>query len=226
LPAAKESPWRRQRKCGAAATTAAETEKKWTGKLEKLQPIELSPIGSADSRASREWNQMMSRHHYLGAGPLCGAQMRYLVYSARYGCLGGLSFSAAAWRLEARDNWIGWSDEARRQNLNRVIANSRFLIVPHVKAPNLASHVLGMAIRRLRRDWIERYGEDPLVVETFVEKHRYRGTCYRAGNWVEVGETKGRGRQDQDNQHAVPVKKVLLYALDPDARLLLCRFEG
>ena len=224
LPAAKEFAGASKRRREERA--AESSEKQWSGRLEKLQPIELSPIGSADSRASREWNQMMSRHHYLGAGPLCGAQMRYLVYSPRYGCLGGLSFSAAAWRLEARDNWIGWSDEARRQNLNRVIANSRFLIVPHVKAPNLASYVLGMAIRRLRRDWIERYGEDPLVVETFVEKQRYRGTCYRAGNWVEVGETKGRGRQDQDNQHAVPVKKVLLYALDPDARLLLCRFEA
>lgn len=198
----------------------------WSGKLERLQPIELIAVGSADSQRSREWNQMMNRYHYLGAGPLCGAQMRYLIYSAGYGCLGGLAFSSAAWRLEARDNWIGWSDEARRQNLSRVVANSRFLILPHVKAPHLASHVLGMAMRRLRQDWMERYGEDPVLVETFVEKQRYRGTCYRAANWIEVGETKGRGRQDRDNQQAAPVKKVFLYALDEDARPLLGRAEA
>src|SRR6266481_8200684 len=139
-----------------------------------------------------------------------------------YGYVGGLAFSSAAWRLEARDNWIGWSDEARQQNLSRVVSNSRFLIVPYVKAPHLASHVLGMVLRRLRADWMERYGEDPVLVETFIEKQRYRGTCYRAANWIEAGETKGRGRQDKDNQRAVAVKKMLLYALDEDARQLLC----
>src|SRR6266446_4901899 len=112
--------------------------------------------------------------------------------------------------------------KARQQNLSRVVSNSRFLIVPYVKAPHLASHVLGMVLRRLRADWMERYGEDPVLVETFIEKQRYRGTCYRAANWIEAGETKGRGRQDKDNQRAVAVKKMLLYALDEDARQLLC----
>ena len=223
LPAAKEFAGRNKRRYEAPTRGP---EKPWSGKLEKLQPIELIQVGSADSRASREWNEMMSRHHYLGAGPLCGAQIRYLVYSASYGYVGGLAFSSAAWRLEARDNWIGWSDEARQQNLSRVVSNSRFLIVPYVKAPHLASHVLGMVLRRLRADWMERYGEDPVLVETFIEKQRYRGTCYRAANWIEAGETKGRGRQDKDNQRAVAVKKMLLYALDEDARQLLCRCEA
>jgi hypothetical protein len=168
---------------------------------------------------------MMNQYHYLGAGPLCGAQMRYLVYSQHYGYLGGLSFSAAAWRVESRDEWIGWDDRARRQNLNRVVANSRFLILPHVKVPNLASHVLGKALRRIRSEWMERYGEDVVLAETFVERQRYRGTCYRAANWIEVGETKGRGRQDRNNRQDVTVKKVLLYALDPQARELLSQCE-
>jgi hypothetical protein len=225
LPAAKEFAGRSQRPCKQRAS-AQESEGEWQGRLEKLQPIELIPVSSAESRASGEWNQMMSRYHYLGSGPLCGAQIRYLVSSGSYGYVGGLAFSSAAWRLESRDNWIGWSEAARRQNLSRVVANSRFLILPNVKAPDLASHVLGLAMRRLRQDWRDRYGEDPVLVETFVEKQRYRGTCYRAANWIEVGETKGRGRQDEHNQHGVPVKKVFLYALEPNAGRLLSRCEA
>jgi hypothetical protein len=214
-----------RRKSGCAERPSEEVEQAWHGSLKKLEPIELIQVGSADSKASREWNQMMSRHHYLGAGPLCGAQMRYLIYSGSYGYLGGLAFSSAAWRVEARDKWIGWSEEARQQNRSRVVSNSRYLILPYVKVPDLASHVLGQAMRRLRQDWMKRYGEEPVLVETFVEKQRYRGTCYRAANWLEVGETKGRGRQDENNQHAVAVKKVFLYALDNAARELLCRCE-
>ena len=224
LPRVQEFTGQGRRRC--EASRVAEPEKHWSGKLEKLQPIELIKVGSADSRASREWNQMMERYHYLGSGPLCGAQMRYLVYSPSYGYLGGLAFSSAAWRLEARENWIGWSDEARRQNLGRVVGNSRFLILPHVKVPHLASHVLGKAVRQLKQDWMQRYGEDPVLLATFVEKQRYGGTCYRAANWIEVGETKGRGRQDKNNQQAATVKKVLLYALDKDACGLLCRCEA
>jgi hypothetical protein len=224
LPRVQEFTGQRRRRC--EASRVAEPEKHWSGKLEKLQPIELIKVGSADSRASREWNQMMERYHYLGSGPLCGAQMRYLVYSPSYGYLGGLAFSSAAWRLEARENWIGWSDEARRQNLGRVVGNSRFLILPPVKVPHLASHVLGKAVRQLKQDWMQRYGEDPVLLETFVEKQRYGGTCYRAANWIEVGETKGRGRQDKNNQQAATVKKVLLYALDKDACALLCRCDA
>ena len=221
LPAAKPFPaWKRS--CEAKLK---EFPKPWKGRLEKLEPIQLIAVGSADSRASRDWNEMMNQYHYLGGGPLCGAQMRYLVHSDNYGYLGGLAFSAAAWRVESRDEWIGWNDPARRQNLNRMVANSRFLILPHVKVPNLASHVLGMAVRRIRCDWMERYGEDLVLIETFVERQRYRGTCYRAANWIEVGETKGRGRQDRHNRQDGCVKKVLLYPLDSQARELLCQCE-
>ena len=111
----------------------------------------------------------MNRYHYLGAGPLCGAQLRYLIRRGTGEWLGGLAFSAAAWQVKARDQWIGWSAAARRQHLQRVIANSRFLILPHWRVRNLASQVLSLALRQVARDWPERYGYEPLLVETFVE---------------------------------------------------------
>jgi hypothetical protein len=186
--------------------------------LEALQPVSLARIEQADCSASRLWNELMNRYHYLGAGPLCGAQLRYWVRSGAGEWLGGLAFSAAAWHVAARDRWIGWSVSARRQHLHRVIANSRFLILPHWRVPNLASQVLGLALRRVARDWQERYGYEPLLIETFVEAERFAGTCYRAANWVEVGETAGRGRQDRGHAGAQPVKRVFVYALQAQAR--------
>lgn len=194
------------------------------GSLGQVGPIELHAVQSSDREASRVWMELMSQYHPLGAGPLCGAQMRYLISSARGGWLGGLSFSAAAWQLKARDSWIGWSGVARRQNLNRVVANSRLLILPQVRIPHLASHVLGQALRRLRQDWKEHYGEEPVLVETFVDEG-YQGTCYRAANWKEIGQTAGRGRQDRANRAAVSKKRIFVYELDSQARQLLCAAE-
>jgi hypothetical protein len=139
--------------------------------------------------------------------------------------LAGLAFSAAAWRVEARDAWIGWDSEAREQKLNQVVDNSRFLIVPQVRVPHLASHVLGLVLRRLRSDWRQRYGYEPVLVETFIEAERFAGSYYRASNFVEVGKTQGRGRQDWHNQRSLPIKRVLLYAWNEQARPQLCRVE-
>src|SRR6185503_12468330 len=100
-------------------------------------------------------------------------------------------FSAASWRLQARDQWIGWSATAREQNLPQVAVNSRFLILPHVRVPHLASHILGMAVQRVQQDWQRHYGHELLLLETFVDTKQYRGTCYRAANWIEVGQTQG-----------------------------------
>ena len=186
--------------------------------LEALQPVSLRRIEQADCAASRLWNQMMERYHYLGAGPLCGAQMRYAVHSRQGEWLGGLAFSGAAWQLAARDEWIGWSDQARREHLQQVIANSRFLILPHWRVPNLASHVLSLALHQVAHDWQERYGYRPLLVETFVEAERFTGACYRAANWREVGQTVGRGRQDREHRGGRAVKRVFLYALHAQAR--------
>jgi hypothetical protein len=160
----------------------------------------------------------MNQDHYLGAGPLCGAQIRYLLRSGTGEWLGGLAFSASAWRVEARDRWIGWNEEARREHLQEVIANSRFLIRPSVRVPNLASHALGLALRQVRSDWRERYGYEPLLVETFVDAERFTGTCYQAANWELVGVTQGRGRQDTEHESAQPVKKVWVYPLHAQAR--------
>lgn len=189
--------------------------------LADLGPVEVVPIGSADSHASRVWNGLMNRYHYLGAGPLCGAQLRYLIHSPRYGWLGGLAFSAAAWRLAARDRWIGWQEPARRKHLDQVLCNSRFLILPQVRVPHLASHVLAGCLKRLGRDWQARYGVAPVLVETFVDRARFKGTSYRAANWLCVGRTRGRGRQDRAHRRAGASKDVYLVALRPDARAIL-----
>jgi len=152
--------------------------------------------------------------------------MRYLIKSSRYGWLGGLAFSAAAWRVEARDRWIGWSDEGRRKHLHQVVCNSRFLILPQVKVPHLASHILSLCAKRLPQDWLERYGMEPVVLETFVERDRFKGTCYKAANWQYVGSTSGRGRQDRERRFSVSVKDIYVYPVRKNAREVLCCDEG
>jgi hypothetical protein len=190
--------------------------------FKELGEVELVRIGSRESKASRIWKALMERDHYLGAGPLCGAQMRYLINSPLYGWLGGLAFSGAAWRVAGRDRWIGWSEEARKSHLGKVVCNSRFLILPQVKVTNLASHVLSKAAKRLGPDWRERYGFEPVLLETFVERERFAGTCYRAANWEYVGSTRGRGRQDRDRSHSIPVKDIYLFSLMKEAKEVLC----
>lgn len=190
--------------------------------LEELGKIELVRIDSGRTDNSKTWNALMNAYHYLGSGPLCGSQIRYLIKSANHGWLGGLSFSAAAWRVEGRDRWIGWSEEARNEHLSRVVCNSRFLILPQVQVPNLASHVLSLASQQLGKNWIERYGIMPVLLETFVERERFQGTCYRAANWQYVGMTRGRGRQDSGRTSSLPVKEIYVYPLQKDAREILC----
>lgn len=190
--------------------------------LQELGGVELVKIGSRYSNISRLWNVLMDTYHYLGAGPLCGAQMRYLIRSPRYGYLGALAFSAAAWRVAARDRWIGWSDVARREHLPKVVCNSRFLILPQVEVANLASHVLSLCAKQVEEDWRKRYGFAPVLLETFVERDRFRGTCYRAANWHYVGTTSGRGRQDRDRTRSLPLKDVYVLPLRKDATEALC----
>jgi len=192
------------------------------GSLEELGEIELILIGSRHSKISRIWNDLMEEYHYLGKGPLCGAQLRYLIRSSRHGYLGGLSISGAAWRVSARDHWIGWSDLEREKNLRHVVVNSRFLILPHVRVPNLASHVLGRLARTLSVDFKNRYGYEPVLMETFVDQEKFLGTCYRAANWREAGVTKGRGRQDTKKTATVSQKLVFIYPLHSDWRERLC----
>lgn len=191
--------------------------------LRALGRVEVVAVGSSESKAAGVWQALMERHHYLGSGPLCGAQIRYLVKNERGQWLGALAFSAAAWRVAARDRWIGWSERARQEHLEQVINNSRFLILPWVRVPHLASHVLALSIRRVGRDWQERYGVAPVLVESFVTQERFSGTSYRAANWRHVGQTQGRGRQDRERKAAVGVKDVYLYPLHSRTREVLCQ---
>ena len=192
-------------------------------RLEDLGKVEIVPIRSRYSKASREWNKLLDSHHYLGSGPLCGAQIRYLVRSDIYGWLGGLSFSGATWRLKARDSFIGWSERARRQNLQRVVCNSRFLIAPSVRVGNLASHVLSRCLARLAGDWQERYGYEPVLVETFIDGKRYTGASYRAANWILVGETAGRDNAYANGKVSDGRKQIYVYPLQHDWQIRLCR---
>jgi hypothetical protein len=189
-------------------------------RFKMLGQIKLVLVERKNRPLSRLWNDLMERYHYLGAGPLCGAQVRYLIESSVYGWLGGLAFSAAAWRVAPRDGWIGWSEQARRANLDKVICNSRFLLVPRVS--HLASHVLSLGTRQVRQDWMERYGVRPMLLETYVERDRFEGTCYRSANWCEVGATQGRGRMDRDRAYSAPLKDVYVYPLQRNARKVLC----
>jgi len=177
--------------------------------LAELGPIELVPV---DSRAhSGAWRALMA-HHPLGAGPLCGAQLRYLVRCAT-GDLGALSFSATAWRLAARERFIGWDDATHRARLPRVVNNSRFLILPTVQVPHPASHVLRLVERRLAQDGQARYGVRPVLLETFVDSAVHAGTCYRAANWIEIGATRGRGRQDRHRRVRGSAKRIFVQPL-------------
>jgi hypothetical protein len=186
--------------------------------VEDIRGLELVLVES--EKQMRIWNSLFVDEHPLGAGPLVGRQLRYLIGS-EHGWLGGFGFAAAALHLQARDRWIGWDFETRQRHLDQVVGMSRFLIRPSVHCRNLASRVLAMAMRRIGKDFESRYGYKPLVVETFVDKSRLSGTCYQAANWIRVGSTQGRGRQDLRGESAAGVKDIYVYVLAEDFRARL-----
>lgn len=192
-----------------------------TGALSDWLPLTMVLCSSGSSEESI-FRSSLAAHHYLGLRKTVGENLRYLVRDQKGRDLACLLFGAAAWRVEARDRWIGWNDAQRQQHLFTLTNNARFLILPWVTVPHLASHILGKVLRRLSADWQEKYGHPVHLVETFVEKDRFRGTCYRAANWIYAGETKGRSRQDRDQTLSVPVKEVYLYPLHPHFREALC----
>jgi len=220
LPAAKSVP---NFKGEAAKATPAPIEMaKVECSFEELGGVEIVAVSGQNGKESATWTRMMEEHHYLGACKLRGAQLRYLIRNPVHGLMGGLSFSAATRRLACRDKWIGWSESACRVNLQRVVCNSRFLIVGSVKVPNLASHVLSQSLRRICSDWEQQYGYEVVLVETFVDREKFEGVCYRAANWERVGETAGREDGFQNGKISTGKKEVYVYALRPDARQLLC----
>ena len=168
------------------------------------------------SRTGALWNEFIDRYHYLGYKTLPGAQLRYFV-KADGQILALLGFGAAAWKTAPRDNYIGWDKGTRRKNLHLIVNNARFLILPWVRSKNLGSRILALASKRISADWQERYNYCPVLLETFVEKQRFQGTCYKAANWACVGDTRGRGKLgNRDGE--VPIKSVWLYPLCKDFR--------
>jgi hypothetical protein len=168
------------------------------------------------------WNELIQRYHYLGYRPLSGAQMRYLVRSAEHRLLALLGFGASAWQVKPRDEYIGWTHPQRVGGLHRIVNNARFLILPWVRCPGLASHILSAIPKALRADWTVRYGYEPVLLESFVEVPRFSGASYRAANWIRVGETRGRGKLEKKHQQILPLKDIWIYPLHPHFRQILC----
>ena len=183
----------------------------WSAALPTLQPLRIVPV-VAGTEAARRWAFYLHRYHYLGLR-VVGENLGYLVSDPAGRDVAALLFGAAAWRCASRDRALGWTDEARRRDLPRLANNTRFLILPWVRVPHLASATLGAVARRIGADWQAKYGHGLDALETFVERDRFVGTCYRAANWRHVGTTVGRSRQDRDHTRAVPVKDVYLYPL-------------
>jgi hypothetical protein len=185
----------------------------------ELTGLRLSEVSTKS--ASALWNALIARYHYLGFTPLAGAQKRYLI-EWDGGLLGAIGFAAAAWKVGCRDQYIGWRDkEVRAEHLHLVANNSRFLILPWVHSPNLASKVLSMSARVLPTHFQRSYGYRPVLLETFVESARFTGSCYRAANWLRLGSTQGRGRCDRFRTSKLPIKDIWIYPLRPDFRKLL-----
>ena len=188
---------------------------------------ELGPLSYRQVRRTPEealFNSLIEEHHYLGYVQPVGAHLKYLLVAGERP-VAALIFSSPPRHLGARDRFIGWSPEARRRNLHRVAYNPRFLIPPWVEVPHLASHVLGAMARRLSGDWRAVYGHGLEFLETFVDPERYRGTCYRAANWIVLGETTGRGHNARTKKKTRSIKQVLGYPLTRRYRERLCEMR-
>lgn len=173
------------------------------------------------SSALSLWREYIERYHYLGYTQLPGAQIRYFIY-AEDQLVALLSFSAAAWKTAPRDQFIGWNCVQRIKNLNYIINNSRFLILPWIRSANLASKILSLSAQQLPRDWLELYAYQPVLLETFVDFQRFAGGCYKAANWIHVGKTTGRGKLDRNHQATIPEKSIWLYPLVKKFKKILC----
>lgn len=188
-----------------------------------IQQLELILVDTEEHM--RIWNELMINEHPEGTRHLVGRQLRYLINS-QHGWLGGLGFASAALKLEDREKWIGWNSNHRQKYLHYIINMNRFLIRPSVHCKNLASKILSMSLLRLPEDFHNRYGYSPLLIESFVDDSRHLGTSYQAANWVKIGKTKGRGRQDRYNQAELGVKSIYVYPLDIDFRKKLGLSSG
>jgi hypothetical protein len=179
--------------------------------VKHISALELVRVQNAEQM--RTWNELMLTEHYLGSATLVGRQLRYLIRS-EHGWLGGMGFAAPALQLSARDRWIGWDKATRQALLHSIVGMSRFLIRPSVNCKNLASKVLGMSMATIADDFEQQYGYRPLLIESFVDTEHYSGTSYQAANWLAIGKTKGRGRQDRYSKSTLSQKTIYMYTLD------------
>jgi hypothetical protein len=207
-----------QRRPPRAAPTLSgwQAPEPWTGALSEVSPVRVTPVAPGTPAAGR-WAFYLHAYHYLGLR-VVGENLGYLAQDVRGRDVGCLLFGAPAWRCAVRDRLLGWSEVQRRARLHTLANNTRFLVLPWVQVPQLASHLLGAVARRIATDWQAKYAHDLEWLETFVERDRFAGTCYRAANWQYVGATQGRSRQDRDHTRAVPVKDVYLYRLRGGSR--------
>lgn len=211
--------WRR-RDQGTGRTPDGRPRPTMVSTLHDLRPIRLDPVSTDSAKQSGQeamWNELVDRYHFLGYRSIVGPQVKTLVYGAR-GLVGCVGFGAAFGKVRARDDWIGWTDGQRVAKLHLVVNQARFLILPWVRCPHLASHVLALTARHLPAQWQRRCGYRPLLMETYVHANRHKGTCYRAANWLHVGVTSGYGKWKPSGRPTAPPKLVFLYPLVRDVR--------
>jgi hypothetical protein len=195
------------------------------GDLSSLRPLQIRVVGPKQPDYHL-FQRYLAQHHYLSYRGTVGENLGYLIRSCAGVDLGCLLFGAAAWQCAPRDRWIGWSAEQRARGLAFIANNSRFLILPWVRVEHLASHILSQIVQRIDADWQRRYHHRIYWLESFVQQDRFRGTCYKAANWIHVGQTTGRTRQSRryrDNRVHAPLKDIYLYALSSDGHTDLCR---
>lgn len=190
--------------------------------LSEIQPLEFRQVRRTPEEAL--FNSLLEQYHYLQYTQPVGEHLKYLVYTQSRP-IASVAWSSAPRHLGSRDRFIGWSAEARRQNVRLLAYNTRFLILPWVRVPHLASHILGRMTKLVPTDWNRVYGHPVYYLETFVDPQRFRGTCYRAANWVVLGRTTGRGNNAPTKEVRVPIKEVLGYPLRKDFRQRLAEVE-
>ncbi len=191
------------------------------GSLGDLRPLSVNVVAPR-SENLRLFNGLLAQYHYLGHRNTVGENLRYLIRDRHARPVACALFGSAAWKCADRDAFLRWDCTARERNLQGLTNNTRFLILPWVEVPHLASHVLGLIARRIRADWQAKYGHPVHALETFVDRSRFRGTCYRAANWLRLGATQGRTRNDRNRSIQTTVKDVYLYPLTPHFRQELC----
>jgi Druantia protein DruA len=220
----RESPTRSGR-AAAEAPLALLDETRFEGSLSSLLPLRIEELSQLGRHARRtQLEACVARYHYLGYRSRVGQNLQYWIGSAQGRLLACVLFGAAAWQCAARDQWIGWSKEQRAQRLSGVVNNTRFLIFDWIRVPHLASHILGRIGQRIGADWKAKYQQALFVLETFVDRDRFAGGCYRAANWLCVGQTRGRGRQGPHDP-STSIKDVYVYPLNPQFRQHLNHFN-